>query len=42
MMHLAFHLTEEDEECLAARGQPWEALIEKEAKWLIFPALQRN
>lgn len=36
-MRLTFQLAEEDEECLAARGQPWEAVIENNAKWLIFP-----
>lgn len=36
-MRRVFQLAEEDEECLAARGQPWEAIIENNAKWLIFP-----
>jgi hypothetical protein len=36
-MRRAFQLTVEDEECLAARGQPWEAVIENGAKWLVFP-----
>jgi hypothetical protein len=36
-MRRQFQLGEEDEECLAARGQPWEAVIENNAKWLVFP-----
>jgi hypothetical protein len=36
-MRRAFLLAEEDEECLAALGRPWEAVIENGAKWLIFP-----
>jgi hypothetical protein len=36
-MRRQFQLGEEDEECLAARDQPWEAIIENTAKWLIFP-----
>jgi Prokaryotic E2 family E len=36
-MRRAFQLAEEDEECLAARGLPWEAVIENGTKWLIFP-----
>ncbi len=36
-MRRAFQLGEEDEECLSARGQPWESVIENGAKWLIFP-----
>jgi hypothetical protein len=36
-MRRQFQLGEEDEECLAARGLPWEAVIDNGAKWLIFP-----
>ncbi|HEY1931464.1 MAG TPA: E2/UBC family protein [Acetobacteraceae bacterium] len=36
-MRRQFQLGEEDEECLAARGLAWEAVIENRAKWLIFP-----
>lgn len=36
-MRRQFQLGEEDEECLAARGLPWEAVIDNRAKWLIFP-----
>jgi hypothetical protein len=36
-MRRAFQLAEEDEECLAARNRPWEAVILNGAKWLIFP-----
>ena len=36
-MRKAFQLPEEDEECLAARGHPWEAIGEGDAKWLILP-----
>lgn len=36
-MRRAFQLGQEDEECLAARGRPWEAIIENNAKWLLFP-----
>jgi len=36
-MRRAFKLPEEDEECLAASGRPWEAITEGQAKWLIFP-----
>jgi hypothetical protein len=36
-MRRAFQLAEEDEECLAARGQPWEAVVENGTKWLVFP-----
>jgi hypothetical protein len=36
-MRREFQLGEEDEECLAARGLPWEAVIENGVKWLIFP-----
>ena len=36
-MRRSFQLAEEDEECLAAFGRPWEAMIENEVKWLIFP-----
>jgi hypothetical protein len=39
-MRRAFQLSEEDEECLAARGQPWEAVIENGVKWLVFPEYQ--
>jgi len=36
-MRRAFQMPEEDEECLAACGRPWEAITEGPAKWLIFP-----
>ena len=36
-MRRAFQLAEEDEECLASLGRPWEAMIENDVKWLIFP-----
>jgi hypothetical protein len=36
-MRRAFQLPEDDEECLAARGLTWEALLEGGAKWLIIP-----
>lgn len=36
-MRRSFQLAEEDEECLAALGRPWEAMIENDVKWLIFP-----
>lgn len=36
-MRRAFQLAQEDEECLAARRRPWEAIIENNAKWLLFP-----
>ena len=36
-MRRQFQLGEEDEECLAARGLVWEAVIENNSKWLIFP-----
>jgi hypothetical protein len=36
-MHRAFQLAEEDEECLAALGLKWEAIIENGTKWLVFP-----
>lgn len=36
-MRRQFQLGEEDEEGLAARGQPWEAVIDNGTKWLIFP-----
>lgn len=36
-MRRTFQLPEEDEECLAASGFSWEALIEGGAKWLIIP-----
>jgi hypothetical protein len=36
-MRRQFQLGEEDGECLAARGQLWEAVIENNAKWLVFP-----
>lgn len=39
-MRRAFQLTEEDEECLAARGFKWEAVIEAATKWLIIPGYQ--
>lgn len=36
-MRRAFQLAEEDEESLAALGRQWEAIIETQAKWLVFP-----
>lgn len=36
-MRREFQLAEEDEECLAALGRPWEAAIVNKAKWLFFP-----
>lgn len=36
MTRRAFQLTEEDEECLAAQGRSWEAIVEGGVKWLIF------
>lgn len=36
-MRWAFQLAEEDEECLAALGLKWEAIIENGTKWLVFP-----
>jgi hypothetical protein len=30
-------MTEEDEECLAARGLTWESVVESNAKWVIVP-----
>ncbi|MCK1641295.1 hypothetical protein IVA95_27870 [Bradyrhizobium sp. 157] len=36
-MRRAFQLAEEDEECLAALGLAWEAIIENGTKWLVFP-----
>ena len=36
-MRRAFQLPEEDEDCLAAQGRSWEAIVEGGAKWLIFP-----
>jgi hypothetical protein len=36
-MRKAFQLGEEDEECLASLAQAWEAIVENNAKWLIFP-----
>jgi hypothetical protein len=36
-MRRAFQLAEEDEECLAALGLKWEAIIENGTKWLVFP-----
>lgn len=36
-MRRAFQLAEEDLECLAALGRPWEAVIETHVKWLLFP-----
>ena len=32
---MQFKLAEEDEECLAARGLLWEALLENNTRWLI-------
>ncbi len=34
-MRRQFQLGEEDEECLAARGLVWEAIVENNTKWLI-------
>ena len=34
-MRRQFQLTEEDEECLTARGHTWEAVVENNTKWLI-------
>jgi hypothetical protein len=34
-MRRQFQLGEEDEECLAARGLPWESIIEGGTKWII-------
>jgi hypothetical protein len=34
-MRRQFHLGEEDEECLAARGLAWEAIVENNTKWII-------
>jgi hypothetical protein len=34
-MRKQFQLSEEDEQCLAALGLEWEALIDGNAKWLI-------
>ncbi len=36
-MRKMFQVAEEDEQCLAALERPWEAVIENNAKWLIFP-----
>jgi hypothetical protein len=36
-MRRQFQLGEEDEEGLAARGLAWEAIIEGNTKWMIFP-----
>jgi len=36
-MRRQFQLGEEDEEGLTARGLAWEAVIEGNTKWLIFP-----
>lgn len=36
-MRRSFQLAEEDEECLAALDRPWEAMIENDVKWLVFP-----
>jgi hypothetical protein len=36
-MRKAFQLGEEDEEWLAALGRSWEAIVENNAKWLLFP-----
>lgn len=37
-MRRQFQLTEEDEECLAARGLKWETVVENNTKWLIVDA----
>jgi hypothetical protein len=37
-MRRQFQLGEEDEECLAARGLPWESIIEGGTKWIIVHA----
>ena len=34
-MRKQFQLSEEDEQCLAAMGLEWEAIVEGNAKWLI-------
>ena len=34
-MRKQFQLSEEDEECLAALGLEWEAIVEGNTKWLI-------
>lgn len=34
-MRKQFQLGEEDEECLAARGLAWEAILENNTKWII-------
>lgn len=34
-MRRQFHLSEEDEACLAARSANWEAIIENNTKWVI-------
>lgn len=34
-MRRQFQLGEEDVECLAAMGLPWEAIIDNSAKWII-------
>jgi hypothetical protein len=36
-MRRQFQLTEEDEECLKARGLAWETAVENNTKWLIIP-----
>ncbi len=36
-MRRAFQLAEEDEDGLSALGRAWEAVIDRGAKWLIFP-----
>lgn len=36
-MRRGFQLTEEDEECLAARGLAWETVVEANTKWCIIP-----
>ncbi len=36
-MRRHFQLSEEDEDSLTACGRPWEAVVENNAKWLIFP-----
>lgn len=34
-MRRQFQLTEEDEDCLTARGLTWETVVENNTKWLI-------
>ncbi len=36
-MRRMFQLSEEDLECLAALGRPWETVTDNNVKWVIFP-----